>query len=38
MNIAEKFEKLGVDNAPGQEVHRKDEDLPTRENRCPARR
>ncbi|MDD2294662.1 MAG: aminotransferase class I/II-fold pyridoxal phosphate-dependent enzyme, partial [Eubacteriales bacterium] len=36
MNIAEKFEKLGVDNAPGQEVHRKDEDLPTKGEPLPG--
>lgn len=36
MNITEKFEKLGVDNAPGQEVHHRDESLPAKGEPLPG--
>ncbi|HPF19399.1 MAG: pyridoxal phosphate-dependent aminotransferase [Eubacteriales bacterium] len=36
MKIEEKFEKMGVDHAPGQEVRRRDADLPLRGEALPG--
>lgn len=36
MNIVEKFERLGVENAPGQEVRKQQEDLPVKGDAIPG--
>lgn len=36
MNIEQKFEMLGVDHAPGQEIRRRDEELPVKGEPLPG--